>query len=62
MNQGYCLVSPKRPRSYRVVIILEYLESMIISLRDVDLAIKSEETIVSVCPSWVARVSKVFLS
>ena len=45
-----------------VMIILEYSESNIISLGDVDLAIKSEESIIGVHPSWVARVSKVFLS
>jgi len=45
-----------------IVIILEYLGSKIISLGNIDSAIESEETIVSVCPSQVARVSEVFLS
>ena len=62
MNQRQCLVLPEVPRYYMVVIILEYLELKIIGLRDVDLAIKSKETIICVCPSWVARVGKVFLS
>ena len=42
--------------------VLEYLESKIVSLGNVDLAIKSEETIIGVHPSWVTRVSEVFLS
>ena len=50
------------PRYYVVVIVLEYSESKIISLGNIDLAIESEETIVSVHPSRVARVSEVFLS
>ena len=50
------------PRYYMVMIIQEYSESRIISLGNVDSAIESEETIVGVHPSWVARVSKVFLS
>ena len=45
-----------------VVFVLEYLESKIISLGDVDSAIESKENIVSVRPSQVARVSEVFLS
>ena len=62
MNQRHCLVSPEMPRYYMIVIVLEYFESKIISLRDVDSAIKSEEAVVSVHLSQVARVSKVFLS
>jgi len=45
-----------------VMIILEYAESKIVHLGDVDLAIKPQEAIISVHPSWVTRVSKVFLS
>ena len=47
---------------YVIMIILEYLESKIISLGNVDSAVESEETIVGVHPSWVTRVSEVFLS
>ena len=56
-NQRHCLVSPEVSRYY-----VEYLELKIITLGNVDSAIESEETIVGVHPSWVARVSKVFLS
>jgi len=62
MNQRHCLISPKVPRYYVVVIVLEYSELKIVSLRNVDTAIESKETIISVHPSWIARVSKVFLS
>jgi len=61
-NQRHCLISPKMPRYYVVVIVLEYLESKIVSLGDIDSAIESKETIVGVGPSWVARVSEMFLS
>ena len=42
-----------------IVIVLEYLESNIVSLGNVHLAIESEETIISVHPSRVTRVSEV---
>jgi len=45
-----------------VVFVLEYLESKVVSLGDVDFAIESKETIFGVCPSQVARFSEVFLS
>ena len=45
-----------------VMIVLEYLELKVISLGDVNSTIKSKETIVSVRPSEVTRVSEVFLS
>ena len=50
------------PRHYVIVIVLEYLELKIVSLRNIDLAIESEETIIGVQPSQVARVSEMFLS
>ena len=62
MNQRHCLILPEMPRYHVIMIILEYMELKIISLRDVDSAIESKETIVSVCPSQVARVSEMFLS
>ena len=45
-----------------VVFVLEYSESKVISLGDIDSAIESKETIISVHPSQVTRVSRVFLS
>ena len=62
MNQRHFLVSPKMPRYYMIVTILEYSELKIISLRDIDLAIEPKETIISVHPSQVTRVGEVFLS
>jgi len=62
MDQRQCLILSEVPRYHMVVIILEYTELKIISLRDIDSAIESKETIVSVCPSQVARVSEMFLS
>ena len=61
-NQRHCLIPPEVSRYYMVMIVLEYSELKIISLRDIDSAVKSEETIVGVHPSQVARVSEVFLS
>ena len=61
-NQRHCLVLPEMPRYYMIVIILEYSEPKVVSLGDIDSAIKPEETIVSVHPSWVTRVSEMFLS
>ena len=49
-------------RYYVIVVILEYSESKVISLGDVDSAVKPKEAIISVHPSWVTRVSEVFLS
>ena len=54
MNQRHCLVSLKMPRYYVIVTILEYLDLKIISLKDVDSAIESEQTMVT-------RVSEVFV-
>ena len=62
MNQRYCLVFPEVPRYNVLVIVLKYSESKIISLRNIDSAIESEETIICVCPSQVTRVTEVFLS
>jgi len=61
-NERHCLVLSKVPRYHMIVIILEYLESKVVSLRDIDSAIKPKETIVSVRPSWVAHIGEVFLS
>ena len=62
MNERHSLVLSKVPRYHMIVIVLKYLEPKVVSLGDVDSAVKPEETIVSVCPSRVARISKMFLS
>jgi len=62
VNKRHCLVLTEVSREYMIMFVLKYLESEVASLEDVYSTIESEETIVSVRPSWVAHISEVFLS